>query len=87
MCRDADDGWVAVEVKRVATIEAVEQLCRYLERIRLDRPMSDCRGVLAAERIRPQAATLAQARGVRCVEVDLAMLRGEREPELTLFAV
>src|SRR5213592_16093 len=36
MCRDADDGWVAVEIKRVATIDAVEQLCRYLERIRLD---------------------------------------------------
>src|SRR5919199_979960 len=36
MCRDADGGWVAVEVKRIATIEAVEQLARYLERIRDD---------------------------------------------------
>ena len=35
MCRDADGGWVAVEIKRVATIEAVEQLCRYLERLRV----------------------------------------------------
>ena len=26
MCRDADDSWVAVEIKRVGTIEAVEQL-------------------------------------------------------------
>ena len=34
MCRDAEDEWVAVEVKRVAGIEAVEQLTRYLERIR-----------------------------------------------------
>src|SRR6184192_3081566 len=33
MCRDEDGGWVAVEVKRIATIDAVEQLCRYLERI------------------------------------------------------
>ncbi|HEY3182247.1 MAG TPA: endonuclease NucS domain-containing protein, partial [Gaiellaceae bacterium] len=24
MCRDCDDGWVAVEIKRVGTIEAVE---------------------------------------------------------------
>ncbi|MGH3046783.1 MAG: endonuclease NucS domain-containing protein, partial [Gaiellaceae bacterium] len=30
MCRDASGAWLAVEVKRVATIEAVEQLCRYL---------------------------------------------------------
>src|SRR5213082_3594684 len=33
MCRDEDGEWVAVEVKRIATIDAVEQLCRYLERI------------------------------------------------------
>jgi hypothetical protein len=86
MCRDADDAWVAVEVKRIAGIEAVEQLVRYLERIRLDPARADCRGVLAATRFRPQAVTLADSRGVCCVEVDLAVLRGEREPELTLFS-
>jgi RecB family endonuclease NucS len=85
MCRDADDGWVAVEIKRIAGIEAVEQLARYLERIRVDPARAACRGVLAAERFRPQAVTLAESRGIRCVEVDLAVLRGEREPELTLF--
>ncbi len=86
MCRDAEEGWVAVEVKRVATIDAVEQLCRYLERIRLDPALAACRGILAAEHLKPQAATLAEARGIDCVEVDLAVLRGEREPELTLFS-
>ena len=87
MCRDEDGGWVAVEVKRVAGIEAVEQLARYLERIRLDPATASCRGVLAAERFRPQALTLAESRGIRCAEVDLAVLRGEREPELTLFSL
>jgi RecB family endonuclease NucS len=86
MCRDDADGWVAVEVKRVGTIEAVEQLARYLERIRLDPARAACAGVLAAQRLRPQAVTLAAARGIRCVEIDLERLRGEREPELTLFA-
>ena len=86
MCRDDADGWVAVEVKRVAGIEAVEQLARYLERIRLDPSRAACTGVLAAQRFRPQARTLAEARGIRCVEVDLELLRGDREPELTLFA-
>jgi RecB family endonuclease NucS len=43
MCRDADDEWVAVEIKRVAGIEAVEQLTRYLERIRLDPQFAACR--------------------------------------------
>ena len=86
MCRDGDDAWLAVEVKRVATIDAVEQLSRYVERIRLDPAMSACGGVLAAQQFKPQAVTLAEARGIRCVEVDLDELRGEREPELTLFA-
>ncbi|HEY7966848.1 MAG TPA: endonuclease NucS [Solirubrobacteraceae bacterium] len=86
MCRDGGDGWVAVEIKRVGTIEAVEQLSRYLERIRLDPAMADCRGVLAAQQIKPQASVLAAARGIACVQVDLDVLRGEREPELTLFA-
>jgi hypothetical protein len=87
MCRDGEDGWVAVEVKRIATIEAVEQLTRYLERLRLDTALADCRGILVAQRVKPQAATLAEARGIHCVEVDLELLRGQREPDLTLFAL
>jgi RecB family endonuclease NucS len=82
MCRDENGAWVAVEIKRVGTIDAVEQLGRYLERIELE----TCRGVLAAQTIKPQARTLAESRGIRCVEVDLELLRGEREPDLTLFA-
>ena len=86
MCREGEEGWVAVEIKRIATIDAVEQLTRYLERIRLDPAFESCRGILAAQQIKPQARVLAQARGIDCVEVDLEVLRGEREPELTLFS-
>jgi hypothetical protein len=86
MCRDAEDEWVAVEIKRVATIESVEQITRYLERLRTDPQFACCRGVLAAQSIKPQARVLAESRGIACVEVDLAVLRGEREPELRLFA-
>ena len=87
MCRDADDDWIAVEIKRVAGIDAVEQLARYLERIHLDPAFAGCRGVLAAQQIKAQARVLAQARGIECIEVDLEVLRGEREPELKLFLV
>ncbi|HTW41248.1 MAG TPA: endonuclease NucS [Solirubrobacteraceae bacterium] len=86
MCRDGEDAWIAVEIKRVGTIDAVEQLTRYLERIRLDPALGSCRGVLAAQTIKPQARVLAGARGIDCVEVDPAVLRGERAPELKLFA-
>jgi RecB family endonuclease NucS len=87
MCRDDSDGLVAVEVKRVGTIDAVEQLTRYLERIRAEPGLGPCRGLLAAQAVKPQARALAQSRGIGCVEVDLAVMRGEREPDLTLFAV
>jgi endonuclease len=86
MCRDDEDEWIAVEIKRIATIEAVEQLSRYLERIRLDPALGACRGVLVAQQIKPQARVLARARGIDCVEVDPELLRGERQPALTLFA-
>ena len=86
MCKDDAGEWVAVEIKRIGTIDAVEQLTRYLGFIREDPAKSACRGVLAAQTIKPQAVALAESRGIRCVEVDLAILRGEREPDLTLFA-
>src|SRR6266852_6307154 len=85
MCRDDTGEWVAVEIKRIGTIDAVEQLTRYLGFIREDPAKSACRGILAAQKLKPQAVALAESRGIRCVEVDLALLRGEREPDLTLF--
>src|SRR5947207_3950363 len=84
MCRDARDGWVAVEIKRIGTIDAVEQLTRYLDCVRADPARAACRGILAAQTIKPQAVALAESRGIACAEVDLTVLRGEREPELTL---
>ncbi len=86
MCRDALDEWVAVEIKRIATMDSVRQLEGYLERIRLDPAMASCRGVLVAKWIKPQARVLAESRGIDCVEVDVEVLRGNREPELRLFA-
>ena len=86
MCRDLEDEWVAVEIKRIATLDSVEQLTRYLERIRVDPAMRECRGVLVAKHIKPQARVLAESRGLACVEVDLEVLRGNREPDLRLFA-
>jgi hypothetical protein len=87
MCRDSDDGWVAVEIKRVGTIDAVEQLTRYLDCIRADPSRAACRGILAAQQLKPQAIALAEQRGIGTAQVDLAVLRGEREPDLTLLAV
>ncbi|MDQ3946046.1 MAG: endonuclease NucS, partial [Actinomycetota bacterium] len=70
MCRDADEDWIAVEIKRVGTIDAVEQLTRYLERLRSEPGMGSCRGILAAQVVKPQARVLAESRGIEWVEVD-----------------
>jgi RecB family endonuclease NucS len=77
-------AYVAVEVKRVAGIDAVEQLTRYLELLNRDPLLAPVRGVLAALTIKPQARTLAEDRGIRCVILDYDRLRGI-EPENTLF--
>jgi hypothetical protein len=75
---------VAVEVKRHAGIDAVEQLTRYLELLNRDPLLAPVKGVLAAQTIKPQARTLAEDRGIRCVILDYDAMRGI-EREGTLF--
>ena len=42
-------------------------------------------GVFAAQQIKPQARTLAEDRGIRCVVVDYDALRGVEPTDLRLF--
>ena len=85
VCRDGDDQVVAIEVKRRGEIDGVEQLARYIERLRLDSSLGDVRGVYVAQSIKPQAKVLAESRGFTWVEVDYDQLRGLRSDELKLF--
>ena len=85
LCRDADGGAVAVEIKRIGDIDGVEQLARYLERMDLDPMLKPVRGIFAAQQIKPQAKVLAAARGITCVEVDYDALRGIEKTTLSLF--
>ena len=84
MCRDEAGQSVPVEIKRVAGIDAVEQLTRYLELLNRDPLLRPVHGVLAAQSIRPQARTLAEDRGIRCVILDYDAMRGV-VPDNTLF--
>lgn len=74
----------AVEIKRRAGIDAVEQLTRYLDLLNRDPLLTPVGGILAAQQIAPQARTLAEDRGMRCVILDYDAMRGI-EPEGTLF--
>jgi len=80
----AGGAYVAVEIKRHAGIDAVEQLTRYVELLNRDPLLAPVHGVLAAQTIKPQARTLAEDRGIRCVVLDYDRMRGI-EPEGTLF--
>ncbi len=85
MCRDADGACVAVEVKRRAEIDGVEQLTRYLELLNRDPLLAPVRGILAAREIKPQARVLAGDRGIACALVDYDALRGMDDVEARLF--
>jgi endonuclease len=85
LCRDADGATVAVEIKRRGELDGVEQLTRYLDLLNRDPLLAPVQGVLAAQQIRPQARTLAQDRGIRCVTLDYDALRGMDSDEFRLF--
>ncbi|MBX6371463.1 MAG: endonuclease NucS [Acidothermus sp.] len=85
LCRDAMGRTVAVEVKRVAELDGVEQLSRYLELLNRDPLLAPVRGILAARQFRPQARVLALDRGITCVAVDYEALRGLDDPSSRLF--
>jgi RecB family endonuclease NucS len=85
VCRDTSDTVVAVEVKRRGEIDGVEQLTRYIERLKLDSSLGEIRGVFVAQVVKPQAKVLAESRGFRWVEVDYDELRGMRPDDLRLF--
>ena len=85
MCRNADGAHVAVEIKRRGEIDGVEQLTRYLDLLNRDPVLAPVDGVFAAQQIKPQARTLAEDRGIRCVTLDYEQLRGVEPDEFRLF--
>jgi RecB family endonuclease NucS len=85
LCRDANGGTVAVEIKRRGEIDGVEQLTRYLDLLNRDPLLAPVSGVFAAQEIKPQARVLAGDRGIRCVTLDYDALRGVDKPEDRLF--
>ncbi|HZE67878.1 MAG TPA: endonuclease NucS [Sporichthyaceae bacterium] len=85
LCRDADGAAVAVEIKRRGDIDGVEQLTRYLDLMNRDPLLAPVTGVFAAQEIKPQARTLAEDRGIRCVVLDYAALRGVDDVDSRLF--
>jgi RecB family endonuclease NucS len=85
LARDAAGGSVAVEIKRRGDIDGVEQLTRYLELMNRDPLLQPVQGVFAAQEIKPQARTLAEDRGIRCLLLDYDAMRGLDDSAHRLF--
>ncbi|MCM3658351.1 endonuclease NucS [Agromyces mediolanus] len=85
LATDEAGASVAVELKRRGDIDGVEQLTRYLELMNRDPRLAPVRGVFAAQEIKPQARTLAEDRGIRCVVLDYDEMRGVDSGHARLF--
>lgn len=85
LVRDPAGVAIAVEVKRRGEIDGVEQLTRYLDLLGRDPLLTGIRGVFAAQEIKPQARTLAEDRGIRCLTLDYAAMKGIDSGVPTLF--
>ncbi|MDJ1370719.1 endonuclease NucS [Gulosibacter molinativorax] len=85
LARDPEGKAVAVEIKRRGEIDGVEQLTRYLELMNRDPLLAPVTGIFAAQEIKPQARTLAEDRGIRCVVLDYEEMRGDDSGILRLF--
>ena len=85
LARDDAGASVAVEMKRNANIDAVEQLTRYLELMNRDPLLRPVQGVLAAQSVAPQARTLAEDRGIRVLVLDYDAMRGIEGGHTRLF--
>jgi endonuclease len=85
LARDSGGASVAVEIKRRGDIDGVEQLTRYLELMNRDPHLSPVAGVFAAQEIKPQARTLAEDRGIRCLVLDYDSMRGVEVGPARLF--
>lgn len=86
LCKDLNGNTVVIEVKRRGEIDGVEQLSRYLVDLANDPTLGTLRGMFVAQTIKPQARTLAESRGIVCVEVDYDELRGKKSDDWTLFS-
>jgi endonuclease len=85
LCKDSEGNTVVIEVKRRGEIDGVEQLTRYLVDLANDPTLGTLRGMFVAQSIKPQARTLAESRGIKCVEVNYDELRGKKSDDWTLF--
>lgn len=72
LMKDSDGNYLAVEIKRVAMLNTVGQVKRYVDAMTETGLHGDVRGLIVALDIRPNTLKLAEKRGIECVTVGEA---------------
>ena len=85
LAKDPNGGTVAIEIKRRGDIDGVEQLTRYLDLLNRDPNLAPVKGIFAAQEIKPQARVLANDRGIDCLILDYAAMKGFDDVDSRLF--
>lgn len=70
LVQEPDGSYVAVEVKRVAMLTAVDQVKRYVDAISEMEGYENVRGMIASLDVRPKTQILAEKKGVHCHTID-----------------
>ena len=85
MVYDPQGRPVAIEVKRRGGIDGVEQLTRYLDLLGREERYKEIRGIFAGQELTNQAKVLAADRGIECLSLDYAAMRGMDNSQDRLF--
>ena len=85
MVYDPQGHPVAIEVKRRGGIDGVEQLTRYLDLLGREERYKEIRGIFAGQELTNQAKVLAADRGIECLSLDYAAMRGMDNSQDRLF--
>lgn len=70
LMKDSEGKYLAVEIKRVAMLNTVGQVERYVNAMTDTGLHGDVRGLIVALDVRPNTLKLAEKRGIECVVVD-----------------
>jgi RecB family endonuclease NucS len=84
LCKDENDNFVAVEIKRIGEISGVDQVIRYVDQLKKSLPSLPT-GMLVATKIKPQAIEYAKSNNIRTLEIPMDKLYEERDAKLKLF--
>lgn len=86
-CYDQNNNTVIVELKRKATIHAVDQICRYIEWVRENEAIINVRGVIVALSFTRNIHAFAEKKGIECIRINYKDLKSSSTSDNTSASI